>query len=59
MGKGGVWEEGETTVEIPRESERGRDTQAGQVADGWQHVLQKEQGTGGPVCELGHGDNTS
>lgn len=33
---------------------------------GWQHVLQKEQGTennqrtGDPVCELGgHGDNTS
>ena len=45
MGKAGVWEEGETTVEIPRESERGRDTQAGKVADRWQHVLQKEQGT--------------
>lgn len=45
VGKPGVWEGRESTVEVPRESEKGRDTQAGKVADGWQHVLQKEQGT--------------
>ena len=32
-------------MEIPRESERGRDTQAGKAVDGRQHVLQKAQGT--------------